>query len=257
MKNRWPYLIFAVVIGLSAISTYPVHAQEATPGASSTNVVECNELGPDEDFTVLVLASGETRPAGTILVLRDTYVDGNNTAVDVRAECLAEESVIEVPDAAWEGYPTLAYARVDACIEAQRFAASNPDVKVTFDKEAVPADCTPDPGVVEGDNTVQVGQGETVPAGTIAVYRRVTFGSGEILVGGEELLEDLEATWNQAVHVTIWTGYDSVEDAQEAACDRALEAIEDSQVPRSWNEGFEVMMGQGEEVLTYEEVCGT
>lgn len=249
MNKRWLTVLFALVMGFTALTYSPAVAQDATPEA--TNEVVCEPLPNGQGFTVLVLPKGETREAGTLIIERE--VDHNEQTVDVRVTCLQGTTVIE--NDAWEGYPNVPYARIDACIEAQRLQMTaekggwTKGYTITLEGGTLPLPdpndpkaCLPEVGSgIEDDTRTQAELNEIVPAGTIIVEREVVFGEGRINVRAYEVTgEGRQAYWDTSYHLSIWYGYASLEEAQTDACTEAQALVEDAQVDRSWNEGFTV-----------------
>lgn len=250
MNNRWLTVLFALVMGFTALTYSPAVAQDATPEATTS--VVCDTLPEGAEFTILVLAKGEIRPAGTIIILREKVKIDDVNVTNVRADCLQVET--EITADAWEGYPSMAYAAVDACIEAQRFQASNPTREVRLDSGPVPETCFPEVNAIPGDTSLQAEIYEIVPAGTISVVREVDFVQGTATIYANELPEDLEAVWNQRFHRQIWYGYTSMAEAMEGACANGRDLFTETAVPWAWDEDFKVTVN-GKTVTSVEEVC--
>ncbi len=230
-------LMFALSGGLGV-----VNAQDATPMAQSA----CPN-NPDEAEQVVVGAPAENgKPVTGLVVVREV-----GSTINVYARCQPATQPITPSKNVnvWSGYPSLAYANHDACMQAvaDRNASNTTGSwasgkTVTLDGKPIPASCGSTSDPIRSTDDKQV-----VPKGTIVLQVAVDFTHQREDVRALVLTQDTATVFTESYRLMQFVGYDSLESAQNDICGQVANDQRTAALQNGWNSGFTITVDNGQQ----------
>lgn len=230
-------LILTLTFGLS--SGERVYAQDNADCANNPDATELVVRGLGVD-------NGNTVAGPTLVVVREVKA----STINVYAKCLAKGESLTAKQGfdIWSGYPNEPYAQHDACLQAvaDRNASNTTGSwasgkTVTLDGKPIPASCGSTSDPIRSTDDKQV-----VPKGTIVLQVAVDFTHQREDVRALVLEEGTATVFTEAYRLMQFTGYESLEAAQNDICGQVANDLRTAGTPNGWNEGFSITVNNGQ-----------